>query len=124
MPGQPPLPLGCTDPYLNGKFPSGFTMQNSNQALVDVLAKQKRTGLKIVQTINLKVDSQSVGGIVNIPFIAQNANATELRSTFWIETVQRTDGTQFMQLQYAQTILLVFDNVIWPHVSVATLLKG
>ena len=99
-------------------------MQNSNQALVDVLAKQKRTGLKIVQTINLKVDSQSVGGIVNIPFIAQNANATELRSTFWIETVQRTDGTQFMQLQYAQTILLVFDNVIWPHVSVATLLKG
>ena len=33
------------------------------------------------------------------------------------------DGSQFLQLQYTQTVLLVFDGVIWPHISVATLIK-
>jgi hypothetical protein len=46
-----------------------------------------------------------------------------LTATFWIETVQRPDGSQFLQLQYSQTVLLDFEKVIWPHVSVATLIK-
>jgi hypothetical protein len=123
QPGRPPLPLGYTDPYLHGIFPPGFNMQNPNQALVDALNKQQAAGLKITNTINLIVDSKNQGGIVNIPFVVVNATATDLSSIFWIETVQRPDGTEFMQLQYTQTVLLVFDGVVWPHVSVATLVK-
>jgi len=123
LPGQPSLPLGYTDPYLHGNFPPGFDMTNPNQALVDALNKEQAQGMKIVQTINLPVDSKSTGGIVNIPFIVENANATELSAIFWIETVQRPDGSQFLQLQYTQTVLLVFENIVWPHVSVATLIK-
>ncbi|WP_137938540.1 heme-binding protein [Chitinivorax sp. B] len=118
-----PLPLGYTDPYLNGQFPPGFCMENPNQALVDVLNRQIDQRLEIVNTINLPVSSKPAGGIVNIPFITRNANATELDAIFWIETIQRQDGSQFMQLQYTQTVLLVFDEVIWPHISVATLIK-
>jgi hypothetical protein len=123
MPGQPPLLLGYTDPYLHGQFPPGFSMQNPNQALVDVLNNQQKAGFKVVKTINLIVDSKNQGGIVNIPFVTVNANATNLSAIFWIETVQRPNGTQFMQLQYTQTVLLEFDGVVWPHVSVATLIK-
>lgn len=123
LPGQPPLPLGYTDPYLHGQFPPGFNMQNPNQALVDVLNKQADQGLKVIDTINLPVSTKNVGGIVNIPFTTENANATQMDAIFWIETVQRPDGTQFLQLQYTQTVLLVFDDIIWPHVSVATLIK-
>jgi hypothetical protein len=46
-----------------------------------------------------------------------------MNSIFWIETVQRPDGSQFLQLQYTQTVLLVFDGIVWPHISVATLIK-
>ncbi|POZ61951.1 heme-binding protein [Chromobacterium alticapitis] len=123
LPGHPPLPLGYTDPYLNGKFPPGFDMQNPNQALVDVLNREIDTGLKIVSTINLPVSTKNVGAVVNIPFIVVNANAVEMDSIFWIETVQRPDGSQFLQLQYTQTVLLVFDGIVWPHISVATLIK-
>jgi hypothetical protein len=28
-----------------------------------------------------------------------------------------------MQLQYVQTVMLDFDNILWPHISVATLTK-
>jgi hypothetical protein len=123
LPGQPALPIGYTDPYLHGQFPAGFNMGNPNQALVDQLNQQAEQGLKVVNTVNLPVSTQSVGGIVNIPFVVQNANATQMDATFWIETLQRQDGSQFLQLQYTQTVLLVFDGVVWPHVSVATLIK-
>ncbi|KUM02161.1 hypothetical protein KIF53_05665 [Chromobacterium subtsugae] len=119
-----PLPFGYTDPYQNGKFPPGFDMKNPNQALVDVLQyQQQQLELKVVETINLKVSTNDAGGITNIPFIVKNANATHMDAIFWIETVQRPDGSQFMQLQYTQTVLLVFEEIVWPHVSVATLLK-
>jgi len=124
LPGRPPLPLGYTDPYLHGgTFPPGFDMNNPNQALVDVLVRQAEEGLRVVETVNLPVSTRDSGGLVNIPFIVKNANATELDSIFWIETLQRPDGSRFLQLQYTQTVLLVFDGVVWPHVSVATLIK-
>ena len=40
---------------------------------------------------------------------------------FWIETVKNPDGTTFLQLQYTQRVLLVFNGLVWPHISVATL---
>jgi hypothetical protein len=76
----------------------------------------------IVQTHTLFVTSHHGGGVNNIPFITQNANAVFMNATFWIETVQGPQGN-FLQLQYAQTVLLDFGGLNWPHVSVATLLK-
>jgi hypothetical protein len=91
---------------------------NMNQALTDAIA-----GQKIVSTTVLSVASIPVGGIVNIPFVTANANATKLDAIFWIETVERADGTQFMQLQYTQTVILNFLNIDWPHISVGTLIR-
>jgi hypothetical protein len=58
-----------------------------------------------------------------IPFVVTNANATTLTATFWIETVQLPNGTQFLQLQHTQTVILNFLGIDWPHVSVATLVN-
>jgi len=80
------------------------------------------------------------------PSDPSNANAFVLQSaaTFWIEWVQmpnvspqqpgqagldsRIAGIEpfwptptFLQLQYSQVSILVFNNVLWPHVNVATL---
>jgi hypothetical protein len=63
------------------------------------------------------VDPNKVGGIVNIPFIQANADLKSFSAIFWIETVKNPDGTQFMQLQYTQTVILDFDDLKWPHVS-------
>ncbi|MBV8696051.1 MAG: hypothetical protein JO125_04110 [Chloroflexi bacterium] len=65
----------------------------------------------------------NVGGIVNIPFVNINADANSFSAIFWVETVENSDGTQFLQLQYTQTAILDFDNIKWPHISVATLVK-
>lgn len=125
----PTLPDGTvlgppyTDPYNAGPFPPGFSMANPNQALVDALNAELAVGVKVVNTTTLKVDSKNSGGVSNIPFVVTNANAIEVTSTFWIETMQRPNGSQFLQLQYTQTVFLEFDGVIWPHVSVATLIK-
>ncbi|MGP6190579.1 MAG: heme-binding protein [Vulcanimicrobiaceae bacterium] len=74
------------------------------------------------------------GGIENIPFLQGNADAATVFATFWIEKIQGpTPDTDFLQLQYIQTVLLNFPvvvpgsppgaNLSWPHVSVATLQK-
>jgi hypothetical protein len=64
-----------------------------------------------------------VGGIVNLPFVNANANANAFSAIFWIETVENSDGSQFLQLQYTQTVILDFIGLKWPHISVSTLVK-
>jgi hypothetical protein len=97
-------------------------------------------GQKIVNTVVLFISATPVGGIngtpiappskpnteggiVNIPFVSTNANANSFSAIFWIETVENADGTQFMQLQYTQTVILDFIGLKWPHITVATLVK-
>jgi hypothetical protein len=76
----------------------------------------------ILQTTTLHVTTHHGGGVNNIPFITTNANAVFMSATFWIEKIQGPHG-EFLQLQYVQTVLLDFEGLNWPHVSVATLLK-
>jgi hypothetical protein len=66
------------------------------------------------------------GGIVNIPFIVKNANASQMDAIFWIEKVQHPtySDREYMQLQYVQRVILDFAGVHWPHISVATLVKS
>ena len=104
----PPLPPGMLPAWV----------ANPNLALLAAIA-----GQTIVETVVLVISTAPVGGIVNIPFVTANANAARLDAIFWIEKVQRPDGTYFMQLQYTQTVILQFLGIDWPHISVATLVK-
>jgi hypothetical protein len=52
-----------------------------------------------------------------------NANAAQMDATFWISEFVDEWGKPGEQLQYSQRVLLNFNGLSWPHVSVATLLK-
>jgi hypothetical protein len=64
------------------------------------------------------------GGIGNIPFITSNADAGSVESVFAIETMATPNGQTFLQLQYSQTVLLNFNGMSFPHVTVGTLIKA
>ena len=64
------------------------------------------------------------GGTSNTAFLAggaggPNAVSVEVSATFWIETVKGSPN--FLQLQYSQLVLLNFNGLSWPHITVATL---
>jgi hypothetical protein len=69
------------------------------------------------------------GGTDNVAFLqggpaGPNADAAQMTAIFWIEKVAAgPHGPAFLQLQYTQTVLLNFNGLSWPHVSVATLRK-
>jgi hypothetical protein len=122
-----PVGPGVTPAYLAGfntpvpPLPPGLLpawVVDPNQALIAAIA-----GQTITQTVVLVISTRPTGGIVNIPFVVSNANATRLDAIFWIETVAQPDGSHFMQLQYTQTVILNFLGIDWPHISVATLVK-
>ena len=99
------------------------------------LLKLANEGVNIKRTTVLDVDTAvETGGIVNIPFIVKQANAAEMKSTFWIQELDETDanGKPVMRLQYLQTVILDFfmprpdgmpGAIRWPHISINTLLK-
>lgn len=106
--------------------------ENPNQVLADALQ-----GLNVVETTTLSVSTEDGGGILNIPFVDRNANATRFSCDYWIETIEDTpaDGSGFaqqvQQLQYSQQtnieFIPKFDDpkklIMWPHVNVNTLRK-
>ena len=67
------------------------------------------------------------GGTANTAFLqggadGPNAVAASVNTTFWLETLQGQSAPT--QLQYAQTVLLNFAGLSWPHITVATLHKS
>jgi len=67
------------------------------------------------------------GGTANTAFLkggkdGANADAVSVTATFWLETLQGQSAPT--QLQYSQTVLLNFNGISWPHVTVATLHKS
>jgi hypothetical protein len=134
------LPIGVgmdidNDPYLEPY--RRFRTPNAFERLFDPtipaeLLKSANADVTIKQTTELKVDTRlGTGGIKNIPFIVNQANAVEMESTFWIEELAETDayGWPRLRLQYLQIVMLEFfprhDGVAglikWPHVSINTL---
>ncbi len=100
-------------------------IDNPNSLLVTALDNVKKT-------VVLDVSSGSTpvlgGGVANTAFLQgspeekPNAQTALVRATFWIETVGRpVGGPDFHQLQYTETVLLNFNGLSWPHISVATL---
>jgi hypothetical protein len=110
-------------PFTTTPLPQGMpqgAVDNPNLILTNAIQNQI-----LGETVALQIGTDTVGGLLNIPFLKANAHATTFNAIFWIEKVQQPDGsgTFTMQLQYTQTVLLNFDGVDWPHISVATLVK-
>ncbi len=113
----------------SGQGLSGITqsmVDNPNSVLDQAL--QALHGQTILSTVTLQVSSTDLpvegGGSVGTAFLVggaagPNANPALVSSTFWLETVQGLPN--FLQLQYSQIVLLNFNGLSWPHVSVATL---
>ncbi len=89
----------------------------------NVLLRKAIEGQHIVKTKVLIVDTANAGGITNVPFVVANADAIRMNAIFWIEFVRGHSGHEYLQLQYTQTVMLRFDGIDWPHISVATLVK-
>ena len=82
----------------------------------------------ITSTTTLQVSSRDAsipgGGTSNIAFLqggtgGPNARAARVTATFWLETLE--GDTEPRRLQYSQLVLLNFNGISWPHVTVATL---
>lgn len=100
-------------------------VNNPNVVLTNAIA-----GKNIKSFIVLVISTQplnpppSGGGTSNICFLqgtagGPNAQSAQVSAIFWIEELD--DGRHL--LQYSQTVLLNFNGLSWPHVSVATLEK-
>jgi hypothetical protein len=88
-------------------------------------------GQHITSTTTLHVTSTDTpvpgGGTANTAFLeggpqGPNAVAATVSAMFWLETLQ--GQTTPTQLQYSQTVLLNFNTLSWPHVTVGTLRKA
>ncbi len=111
-----------------------------DQAIVDnpnLVLKRALEGTTIKNTVVLNVSSdQSTpvfgGGAANTAFLqgspneGPNALAADVRAIFWIETIAGpvAGSPDFHQLQYTQRVLLNFNTLSWPHITVATLLRS
>ena len=118
------------------RTPAG-DIPNVTQAMVDnpnVVLAAGIAGKNIVRTTTFKISTtdlnppSSGGGSANIAFLqgaagGPNAQSVKVDATFWIETIKEPNGSTRLQLQYTQSVLLNFNNLSWPHVSVATLIK-
>src|SRR5262249_32798904 len=99
-------------------------VKNPNSVLKHAIA-----GQDIKNTIVLHVSATNAHlngvGTANTFFLTENASANLVSATFWIETVKKPHRPgNFLQLQYTQTVMLDFNGLRWPHVSVATLRKS
>ena len=101
-------------------------VNNPNTVLHGAIA-----GQHITSTITLHVSTTDNpvpgGGTANTAFLkggshGPNAVAASVTAMFWLETLQ--GQTAPTQLQYSQTVLLNFNNLSWPHVTVGTLRKS
>lgn len=98
-------------------------VRNPNSVLQSAIAGQDITSTVVLHVVATNQKPRSVG-TANTFFLTENASADRVVATFWIETVKKPHSTgHFLQLQYSQTVLLDFNGLSWPHVSVATLRK-
>jgi hypothetical protein len=101
------------------------------QALTASLQGTHMTGRTFLQVSTTHNPIQGGGGLANTAFLATstnppggNANAAHVEATFWIQTIAGTGGQPDKhQLQYTQLVMLDFNNIHWPHVTVGTLVK-
>ncbi len=138
LPPHTPVPFPETDLANVSQFRTDpGDIPRVTQAMVDDPNTALRLGLQgknVISTVTLKISTlplnppTSGGGTSNIAFLqgaaaGPNAVTQQMEAIFWIETLEAPDGRLHHQLQYTQTVLLNFNGLSWPHVSVATLVK-
>jgi hypothetical protein len=126
-------------------------IENPNKVLTDAIAGQDILGTITIELNSEEVeDSIGNIPFLGTPGEQQaakpknNAFVQSARATFWIEWVRIPNGKSgrpgaknvpdpahqiepylgeptYLQLQYSQSVILVFNEVLWPHVTVATL---
>ena len=120
---------GLDDPHLND--PNQF-LHDANKGLtflsntVLILTSKLNDPLSPVSSRPPAPAPDTGGGTDDIAFLdgtasGPNAFVDRVTTTFWIERVRDATGHEFDQLQYTQRVLLNFNGLSWPHVSVATL---
>lgn len=134
------LPIGVSqnlsNPYLDpyNHFHTSPFNGLFDPTIPNDLLQQANQNVNIVHTTELEVDTTiESGGIVNIPFVVKQANAADMKSTFWIQELDEPgiDGERKLRLQYSQVIFLDFFDrtdgmpglIRWPHISINTLEK-
>jgi hypothetical protein len=117
------------DPYVHSPVPTECLAKGLDAAPIikdptEVL-REAIQGRIITETDVIEISTRPPGGILNIPFVTRNANAVQMDAIIWIETVKGGgSGETCYQLQYVQRVILDFDNVHWPHLSVGTLTES
>ena len=107
---------------------NGITQQmvnNPNSVLTAAIAGQHITSTTTLHVTTIDLPTPG-GGTANTAFLkggadGPNATAVQVTATFWLETLQGQPAPT--QLQYTQTVLLNFNGISWPHVTVGTLRK-
>ncbi|HWF36081.1 MAG TPA: hypothetical protein VG295_11930, partial [Solirubrobacteraceae bacterium] len=103
-------------------------VQQGLQSSLQGTSMKSRTFLHISTTNSV---IKGGGGTANTAFLASshnppggNARAAHVEATFWIEAITGTGGgPDVHQLQYTQLVMLDFNGIHWPHVTVGTLRK-
>ena len=107
------------------------TQDGIEQAMVDdpnSVLREKLQGKDVTSTVTLHVSSSDLpvvgGGTLGTAFLmgtqaGPNAGVAQVTSTFWIETLSGNPSP--VQVQYSQVVILNFNGLSWPHVTVATL---
>jgi hypothetical protein len=139
VPSVNALPIGVNQDFENNPYllPYKHFHDSLFEGLFDptnptALLTFANQGLNITRTTVLELDTTlETGGISNIPFVVKQANASEMKSTFFIQEITNADGTTTLRLQYVQVVQLDFfprfdggpGRIKWPHVSINTLQK-
>ena len=125
----PELDLGIATSFRQASAGVAEAMvENPNSVLVNDIQGQNITSTTVL-IVSTKHQPMPGGGTANTAFLEAasnppggNATAVEVEAIFWIETVADPyRGPDILQLQYTQTVQLVFNGLSWPHVTVATL---
>jgi hypothetical protein len=97
-------------------------LDDPNSVLRDAIADQNITAATRLR-VSTSTKTVGSGGVANTTFLKgdpePNALAAKVTSTFWLEKIG--NEARASQLQYTQTVLMNFDQVTWPHITVATL---
>jgi hypothetical protein len=133
--GHPSQPIDFAEQHLNQSTPfrtSGVGLTGITQAMLDnpnsVLTSNPPN---VTTTTRLHVSTTpgvpDVGsGTANTAFLvgksAPNADPAHIAATFWLQTL--AGETEPTRLQYSQLVLLNFNAISWPHITVATLTKA
>jgi hypothetical protein len=150
QPGPPTFPDASITPFTIGQpssaspFPeqtlannlpnvtSGAALNGIDQAWLDNPNSVLAPDSTVTETVTLTISSDATtpvigGGTADTAFLVggsdgPNADPALVSATFWLQT--RPGEAEPGLLQYSQTVMLNFNGISWPHVTVANLTRA